>query len=160
MYWLFLSLPPPSRWHQQPDPIVRPQVTMRPDFRERRTRTPASKEWNTRPFGKCSTPRRPDITIIPRSGLSMYSGYFSYHRLVLQSKERWAWQPFINQWDQLYSSWCESVAISDHNDSRLQDSELVLSFLGPSLFVAQDLDPGHVAFHIIGLSSSSLIEPS
>lgn len=52
---------------------------MRPDFRERRTGTPASKEWNTRTFGKCSTPRRPDITVIPRSGPSLYSGYFSYH---------------------------------------------------------------------------------
>lgn len=84
MYWLFLSLPPPSRWHQQPDPVVRPQVSVRPDFRKRRTGTPASEEWNTRPFGKCSTPRRPDITVIPRSGPSLHSGYFSYHVSVLQ----------------------------------------------------------------------------
>ena len=52
-----------------------------------------------------------------------------------------------------------SVAVEDQHDSRLQDSELILSCLGPSLFVAQELDPGHVAFHIMRLSSSSLIEP-
>ena len=56
---------------------------MCPNFRERRTRTPAFKEWNTRTFGKCSTPRRPDLAIIPRSGPSLYSGYFSYHMSAL-----------------------------------------------------------------------------
>ena len=61
---------------------------MRPDFRKCRASTPAAKEWNTLSFSKCATPRRPDITVIPRSGLSMYSGYLSYHASVLQLFDR------------------------------------------------------------------------